>query len=414
MMTGIYYDIMLVLQMILLVYIFGTSLYLFVFALASIFPYRPKTVQNSDLKRFAVLIPCYREDEIIISVSADALKQEYPTEKFDVIIIADRLQKSVLAQLSKMPLILFEINPEQSTKSFALNYALQKLSDEDYDIAVILDADNLMEPHFLTKVNDHFSPEFAAFQGHRIAKNHNTKFAILDAISEEINNSIFRKGHRVLGFSSALIGSAMAFAFNDLKQLMSEINVVGGFDKELELKIFNSRRPIEYLPDAIVYDEKVQNAKVFTQQRRRWLASQFYYFGLHFMPAVKSLIKSGNIDYFNKSFQHIQLPRILLLGITTLLTTTTWFFNPYAISLWWASSFLLTSVALLLAIPSRYFSITTIKALHALPVGFFYMLISFLQIKGANKRFLHTKHTYRSDWNENQKPDKTKKDENRN
>jgi hypothetical protein len=33
----------------------------------------------------------------------------------------------------------------------------------------------------------------------------NNSWAILDAISEEINNNIFRKGHRVLGLSSAII-----------------------------------------------------------------------------------------------------------------------------------------------------------------------------------------------------------------
>jgi hypothetical protein len=50
-----------------------------------------------------------------------------------------------------------------------------------------------------------------AVQGHRTAKNTNNSWAILDAISEEINNNIFRKGHRVLGLSSAIIGSGMAF-----------------------------------------------------------------------------------------------------------------------------------------------------------------------------------------------------------
>jgi hypothetical protein len=38
-------------------------------------------------------------------------------------------------------------------------------------------------------------------QGHRAAKN--TKdFAMLDAISEEINNNIYSKGHRAIGMSS--------------------------------------------------------------------------------------------------------------------------------------------------------------------------------------------------------------------
>lgn len=402
-MNGLLTDILLVLQIVVLVYLSITSVYIFIFALASVFPYRPQSKPESEPKRIAVLIPSYREDEIILGVVTDALKQDYPSDRFKIIVIADSLEKNVLQELSLMPVVLFEINPQVSTKSYALNYALTRLPESEYDIAVVLDADNLMEPKFLSKVNNHFSSEFAAFQGHRVAKNHNTKFAILDAISEEINNSIFRKGHRVLGLSSALIGSAMAFEFTSFKKLMSEINVVGGFDKELELKILGSRKAIEYLPDAIVFDEKVQTAKVFTHQRRRWLASQFYYFGIHFLPALKALITSGNLDYFNKSFQHIHLPRILLLGITSILTIATWFFNPYFLSIWWTISFFLTSVALMLSIPVRYYNVATLKAALALPMGFFSMFVSLLRIKGANKRFLHTRHTYNTDWTNNKK-----------
>jgi len=41
--------------------------------------------------------------------------------------------------------------------------------------------------------------------------------ALLDGISEEINNNIFRKGHQTLGLSSALIGSGMALIMSFLE-----------------------------------------------------------------------------------------------------------------------------------------------------------------------------------------------------
>ncbi|PKN14824.1 MAG: hypothetical protein CVU67_03650, partial [Deltaproteobacteria bacterium HGW-Deltaproteobacteria-24] len=69
----------------------------------------------------------------------------------------------------------------------ALNKAFEQLSN-DYDIAIILDADNLMEKDFLHQMNSAFSHNIKAVQGHRMAKNMNTPFAILDSVSEEINN----------------------------------------------------------------------------------------------------------------------------------------------------------------------------------------------------------------------------------
>jgi len=100
-------------------------------------------------------------------------------------------------------------------------------------MVVILDADNLMAKDFLKRMNLGFANGFKVIQGHRIAKNSDTSFALLDGISEEINNHIFRQGHRAAGLSSALIGSAMGFEYVLFKRFMIDIDAIGGFDKEL-------------------------------------------------------------------------------------------------------------------------------------------------------------------------------------
>jgi cellulose synthase/poly-beta-1,6-N-acetylglucosamine synthase-like glycosyltransferase len=334
------------------------------------------------------------EDEVIFEVVEHALQQNYPKENYDVVVIADKFQPDTIERLSRYPIILYNENFAISTKTRALNYALRALPENQYDIAVILDADNLMEKDFLAKLNDAFSYPFQAIQAHRIAKNLNTNFAVLDAVSEEINNNIFRKGHRKMGLSSALIGSAMAFRYQFFKTLMEDVEVVGGFDKELELRLLYNKHLIHYLDDAYVLDEKVQNVKVFTRQRRRWLSAQFHYFGKHFYPAITALFLNGNIDYFNKAFQYVQLPRILLLGLLVIISIISVFFNTLFLRLGWlVASFFIIS-ALLLATPRKFYNLNTLKALTALPLGFSYMILSLLRIRGANKQFIHTKHTY--------------------
>ena len=89
---------------------------------------------------------------------------------------------------------LVEVSFEKSTKSKALNAAMAVL-DDDYDIALVLDADNIMESDFISKIDKAFANGAVVVQGHRVAKNLNTSLAVLDAISEEVNNHIFRKGH---------------------------------------------------------------------------------------------------------------------------------------------------------------------------------------------------------------------------
>lgn len=384
-------------QIILLIFLGLATLYIFIFSLASLF-YKQKTyIENGVMNRIAVLIPGYKEDEVIVEVANLALLQEYPSQLFDVVIIADSFQPETITQLKKLPIKVIEVRFEKSTKSKALNAAMTSLTTA-YDIAVVLDADNVMANDFLNKINAAFGYGFIAVQGHRTAKNTNTSWAILDAVSEEINNNIFRKGHRVLGLSSAIIGSGMAFKYNYFKAMMSTITAVGGFDKEIELKMLKEGHTIMYLDNAMVYDEKVQKAEVFGNQRRRWLSAQFHYFRKDFFNACKHLILNGNVDYFDKAIQFIQPPRILLLGAVILLGFSFILMN-YLLhnqgiySYYWIILGIACALSFIFSVPRSFYNRSTLRALGKLPNGMLMMLLSLLKIKGANKTFIHTQHT---------------------
>ncbi len=382
-----------IVELIVFVYLAFTDLYLFIFAFSGLFPLKRKDKVANKKRKILVLIPGYREDAVIIDVAKEALNQDYGTENYDVAIIADGFQPETIAKLKTLHVRVIEVKLEYSTKSRALNAALAQ-SDDSYDLAVVLDADNIMAKDFLTRINRAFCDGYLAVQGHRMAKNLNTPFAILDAVSEEMNNHIFRKGHRVLRLSSALIGSAMAFDYRYFKRMMKKVEVVGGFDKEIEVRLLQKNHKIEYLPDACVFDEKVPNAKVFTKQRRRWLSAQVHYFGKSFLPALRDLFLHGNIDFFNKALQFILLPRIMLISVLFVIAVVYFFAAP--LSLFFITLVLLSVgiLVFLLSIPRYFYNLRTLWALTRLPVGIILMFFSLLKIKGGNKEFLHTKHTY--------------------
>jgi len=386
-----------VLQIAVLI-IFGLStLYIFLFSFSGLFYKQPPYPSSSGNRKIAVFIPGYKEDEVIVEVARAALKQNYPPESYDVIIIADSFQPETISKLRELPIKVIEVAFEKSTKSKALNKAMEQLVGH-YDIVVILDADNVMAEDFLTKINGAFELNYPAMQGHRAAKNMNTSLAVLDAVSEEINNHIFRKGHRVLGLSSAIIGSGMAFRYDYFKQLMSTVKAVGGFDKEIELKMLKAGHKIAYLDDAYVYDEKVQKAEVFSNQRRRWLSAQVHYFRQDFFDSLRDLFLKGNVDYFDKAIQFIQPPRILLLGAVLLLglifSISNIMLNDSIIYLeLWGILGIGCLLAFLFAIPASFYNIKTARAIISLPKGMLLMLGSLLKIRGANNQFIHTKHT---------------------
>jgi cellulose synthase/poly-beta-1,6-N-acetylglucosamine synthase-like glycosyltransferase len=73
---------------------------------------------------------------------------------------------------------------------------------------------------------------------------------MLDAISEEISNNIYSKGHRAIGMSSRLAGSGMAFSYQLYKDT-STIDSVAE-DKELELNLLRRGYKFEYRDDALL------------------------------------------------------------------------------------------------------------------------------------------------------------------
>jgi len=253
----------------------------------------------------------------------------------------------------------------------------------------ILDADNIVEAAFLQRINDAYDFGIPAMQAHRIAKGGKTDVAILDTVSEEINNSIFREGHVRAGLSSALIGSGMAFDYDWFARHIPMVTSAGE-DKELELLLLKEGIYIDYLPDLYVYDEKTTSASAFYRQRRRWIAAQFDLLtrGIRYLPQA---IVTGNMDYCDKIFQWMIPPRIVLGGFSFLMGIT-WVFADWMVSLkWWLVLFLLLS-AFSLAMPDELYNASFRKALRKLPVLFFLTVANLFRTKGVNKRFIHTQH----------------------
>jgi cellulose synthase/poly-beta-1,6-N-acetylglucosamine synthase-like glycosyltransferase len=240
-------------------------------------------------------------------------------------------------------------------------------------------------------------------QCHRTAKNKHTPVALLDAISEEINNHLFRKGPRGLGVSVNLIGSGMAFRFSELRQILEleHIQSNPGEDREIDLQLMKNNTLVEYLDDAIVYDEKVASAQVFEKQRVRWLEAQVMHFRRFLQADMKAAPRNSN--YWHKFIQTMLLPRslyILVLGLMMLLVAAQWIFKVnilFPSPLWWIILTIIFATLLLLSIPASFYNARTARALLHVPVLILSMVKALLKIKKNRAQFLHTPKHYNSE-----------------
>ncbi|WP_321480096.1 glycosyltransferase family 2 protein [uncultured Bacteroides sp.] len=364
-------------------------IYLFVFTLASKFYSKQERQQINKLNKFAVLFPAYREDKVIIQSIYSFLKQDYPSDKYEIIVISDQMKDSTNEELSLFPIRLLIADYKESSKAKAMKLAIEATLHEQYDMIIIMDADNITTPDFLHEINQARNKGLKAIQAHRVAKNSDTNIAILDAISEEINNSIFRKGHVTLGFSSALIGSGMALDATWFRNNVKLLQTTGE-DKELEILLLKDNIYIEYLNHLLVFDEKIQKKESLKNQRQRWVTAQFESL-TSALPYFPKALFTGNFDYCDKIIQWMLPPRIVLVFILFVFGCLTSFIRLEASFKWWML-FAALIFTLILAIPRQHFNKKTLKAITQIPSLTFIMLSNIMKSKTVDKKFIHTDH----------------------
>lgn len=362
--------------------------YIFLFALASLLPKRKHAKQDTKKNRFLVLFPAYAEDKVIVDSAQNILQQTYAKDLYDVVVISDHMQDSTNQQLQALPITTLIATYHPSSKAKALQLAINTVSST-YDYVVILDADNQVPTDFLEKLNEYCVEGTIAIQAHRQAKNLNTPVAILDAASEEINNTIFRKAHNQVGMSSALIGSGMCFDYTWFSTHVMQLTTAGE-DKELEEALLLEGIEIKYLDELPVWDEKVQSSQNFGNQRRRWIAAQLYSL-VSLGKLLPQAIAKGRGNLIDKFIQQMIVPRSICLCLTVLLTI--------AISIWqwiygikWCIICGMLFAALLLGIPGKLYNKKLLSAVISIPGLTLRMMANLFHLKGAAKNFIHTKH----------------------
>jgi cellulose synthase/poly-beta-1,6-N-acetylglucosamine synthase-like glycosyltransferase len=376
-------------------YFVFVACYSLLFSLAGCFYRNPRFISRESDRhhKMAVFIPSYKEDNIIVNIAKLALNQSYPKSNYDVIVLADSLQPATLASLRQLNIIVHEVHFDKSTKVKSLQSALNTFNG--YDIAAILDADNVMDTEFLVKINQGFNQGWRAIQGQRTAKNRNSSFAVLDGLSEGIANHIYRQGAITLGLSSPIIGSGMAFDYAAFREVINNIDPASvAEDKELQLGILKKNIKIHYIKEAIVYDEKVDNQEVFENQRKRWMHSHYSYLIKFFKTGIASIFK-GQLTIFNITILHnIQLPRAMNIGLLAAIIIVSLLLTKYLLFPFWYWIALLGLYALsfLLAIPKSFHNKAFFKAILTAPKAFLSIFKVHFKLKNANKKFIHTPH----------------------
>ena len=238
-------------------------------------------------------------------------------------------------RLAQYTITLLTPNFEKSGKTKSLQYAILNLpAFKIYDIVVVHNADNLVEPEFLTQLNDAYEAAGTkAIVTHLLPRNRDTSAARLSTIFEEINNSIFRRGHITLGLSSALMSSGVAYEFNWFKTNIMKVRTQTE-DKELEAALIHQRIFIDYFDHIHVYNERKREAQEFNRQRRNWIFEQVKSLAKN-IKYLPSAIFNQQYDWVDKIIQWMLLPRSIMFVILLVMSIILPFIYFTLVIKWW-------------------------------------------------------------------------------
>ena len=139
-----------------------------------------------------------------------------------------------------------------------------------------------------------------------------------------------------------------------------------------------------------VYDEKVSNKDNFQKQRLRWMTAQIQSLFMQ-LPYLPYAIKTGNIDYINKTIQQALIPRSMLIvfafvfSVLMTMISRTWCIK------WWCL-FLAICISLYLAIPKQLRSHTVFGKIMSVPTLVWKMVQNIPKISRKSSDFIHTSH----------------------
>ena len=331
-----FWDILYYSDLFFFIFVCLTVMYMGLFAMASMFSHHQDVPKTRIENRFIIFIPAYKNGHSAEQTVLSILGQTYPQRLFDVTVIADQLDEMSNFRLAQQPITLLTPNFTKSSRAKSLQLAINNLPQfKLYDIAVVLNPGNIVEPEFLSQLNEAYEAAGTkAIQCHMLSQNRDTVSARLSAIFEEINNSIFRRGHVTLGLSAAAASSAMAFDFNWFKANIMTTNTSWD-DKELESRLLRQHIFVDYFDDIMVFSEKTRNAEDFNRQRGRWLLSHLSTIvrNIRYLPGA---IIRRHYDLADKIIQWMLLPRMLMMAIIIFMGVIMPFIYFSLALKWWA------------------------------------------------------------------------------
>ena len=137
---------------------------------------KAKRPNSTPSRRYAALICARNEEHVIGELVASLRAQDYPAELLDIYVLADNSTDGTARAARQAGATAFErFNPHQVGKGYALDELISCIRMRrplsDYDAFLVFDADNIVDPHFVSAMDQTFAQGCDVLTSYRNSKN---------------------------------------------------------------------------------------------------------------------------------------------------------------------------------------------------------------------------------------------------
>lgn len=271
-----------------------------------------------------------RDEEKVVGRLIESLKaSDYPADKIQVFVIAHNCTDNTAQVCREKGAVVFEYNnPKECMKGYALRYGFQKIKEQfgidAFDGYMIMDADNIVAPDYLSKMNDAFvaNGEEAVITSYRNSKNFNENYmSMMYGMFFLFGCRYEQRGRAVVDASTRVTGTGYLFSNKEVKDGWNYLTLTE--DWEFSADVVTSGNKIVYCDEAMFYDEQPTTVPIMLRQRLRWAKGHMQVFFTRFGKLIASIFnpkKYSGEGRKNRVFSKYDLSvNVLPLGFITVM-----------------------------------------------------------------------------------------------
>ena len=261
------------LDTVLFVLSLSLKIFTLYFAAVAVFALRRRKrfPRSAPQTRFAVVVAARNEEAVIGNLVCSVLSQEYPEALRDVYVVPNNCTDFTEAAAAAAGAEIIHCLGPVSSKGDALHQAFAQLLPKGYDAFLVFDADNVLAPDYLSRMNDAFASGAQVCKSRTRAQNPTASgVAGCYGLYNVIFDLIWNRARAACGLSAKLVGTGFGFRREVLEHLGGWNTSTIAEDAEFAAQCAGAGYRVCWVPDALNYDEEPNCFRLSLRQRKRW------------------------------------------------------------------------------------------------------------------------------------------------